>query len=110
MLDCYKIDGNFKTRFGKNILKKKDVLCCRIYLNDKFFGKIDASTKMDRQGYQYVITGLNPEESYDVKVKVWIDNCTTLQFHYYYLSFLNWTSETQTICDFEWANIGASVS
>lgn len=82
MLDCYKIDGNFKTRFGKNILKKKDVLCCRIYLNDKFFGKIDASTKMDRQGYQYVITGLNPEESYDVKVKVWIDNCTTFQFHY----------------------------
>lgn len=70
MLDCYKIDGNFKTRFGKKILKKKDVLCCRIYLNDKFFGKIDASTKMDRQGYQYVITGLNPEESYDVKVKV----------------------------------------
>lgn len=51
-------------------------------MNDKFFGKIDASTKMDRQGYQYVITGLNPEESYDVKVKVWIDNCTTCQFHY----------------------------
>lgn len=42
----------------------------RIYLNEKFFGKIDASPKMDRQGYQYVITGLNPEESYDVKVKV----------------------------------------
>jgi hypothetical protein len=39
-------------------------------VNDKYFGKIDASPKMDRQGYQYVITGLNPEESYDVKVKV----------------------------------------
>lgn len=23
MLDCYKIDGNLKTRFGKKILKKK---------------------------------------------------------------------------------------
>lgn len=37
---------------------------------------------MDRQGYQYVITGLNPEESYDVKVKVRIiitkqDKCTS---------------------------------
>lgn len=48
MLDCYKIDGNFKIRFGKKILKKKDVLCCRIYLNDKFFGKIDVFIKMDR--------------------------------------------------------------
>lgn len=43
-------------------------------MNDKFFGKIDASTKMDRQGYQYVITGLNPEESYDAKVKVRMKN------------------------------------
>lgn len=70
MINYYKIEANLKTCFGKKILRKKDVLSCRIYLNDKFFGKIDASTKMDRQGYQYVITGLNPEESYDVKVKV----------------------------------------
>nr|XP_034305803.1 uncharacterized protein LOC105321045 isoform X1 [Crassostrea gigas] len=53
----------------RRAVAQEGITSYRIYLNDKFFGKIDASTKMDRQGYQYVITGLNPEESYDVKVK-----------------------------------------
>ncbi|XP_048739977.2 uncharacterized protein LOC125654190 isoform X5 [Ostrea edulis] len=53
----------------RRAVAQEGITSYRIYVNDKYFGKIDASPKMDRQGYQYVITGLNPEESYDVKVK-----------------------------------------
>ncbi|KAK3103976.1 hypothetical protein FSP39_023382, partial [Pinctada imbricata] len=40
-----------------------------IFLNGKYYGDIRSSTASDRRGYQYVLTGLNPEESYDVNIR-----------------------------------------
>jgi hypothetical protein len=41
-----------------------------IYVDGQWHGEVKASRMGDQQGYQFFLTDLGPEQSYDVAVKV----------------------------------------